>query len=300
MQVFDLDTDETNFGAVGLYPMDSEELRFSTVKNNNHIGRPNLYLQFTPSKIPNLNNVAAIPHLVEKRVIDPYFTQNILKPSWENTEELEEVVIHGNKKLSREEQLTKNAFGKVKIIDDQIRKSYMFFGDYIRTQGFKVFKSMGTLVIINPRHLSMISGGPVRVYLDNVRLQNTDILYKYSMDNIDYITLDKSGTSEGGLGASGVIKIYTDPLIAQNKMREYVSQNIKVPLSFSCPKKFYVPQYSSYNGRFYQNYGVIGFIHFSMALPKINTISLYLEGEANDGSLLSEKKDISINTANIE
>jgi len=310
MQDFNLSTDETDFGAVGLYPMDSEELRFSSVKKNNHIERPNLYLQFSPSKVPDLS-IATTPPLVEKREIDPYFTHNILTPSWENTEQLEEVVVHGNKKLSREDKLTRNAFGQVRIIDDQIRKSYVYFADFIRSQGFKVFENMGTLVIMNPRHVSMINGGPVRVYLDNIRLQGTDILYKYSMDNIDYITLDKSGTSEGGMGASGVIKIFTDPLMAQSKMRRNVSQNIKVPLTFSSPKKFYAPQYAAYDGPFFQDYGVIdwfpklkvledGFLYFTIPLPKINNISLYIEGVANDGSFLSEKKDISIKSVTIK
>ncbi len=324
MELFDLEEGAKDFGAVGLYPMDSEVLRFSSVKKNNHIERPNLYLQFSPSRIPDLNQSGGIPPLIEKRVTDTYSAQNILKPSWENMEELEEVVIQGNKKLSREDQLTRTAFGKVKIIDDQTRKSYVYFADFIRSQGFKVFESGGKLVIYNPRPVSFGQGATITspgtlsgssntfvkqktviVYLNNVPLKNTDFLYKYTLDDIDYITFDKSGTSEGGLGAAGVIKIYTDPLKAQSKMGRNVSQDINVPLTFSSPKKFYAPEYSSYNGPFFRDYGVIdwfpnltvtenGTLNFTIARPKINNISIFIEGTANDGSFISERKNISI------
>ena len=324
MELFDLDEGDKDFGAVGLYPMDSEVLRFSSVKKNNHIERPNLYLQFSPSRIPDLNKVGDIPPLIEKRGIDTYSGHNILRPSWENMEHLEEVVIQGNKKLSREDQLTRTAFGKVKIIDDQTRKSYVYFADFIRSQGFKVFESMGELVIYNPRPVSFgqgatitspgtlsgstntyIQGTPVIVYLNNIPLKNTDFLYKYSMDDIDYVTMDKSGTSEGGLGAAGVIKIFTDPLIAQSKMKRNVSQDINVPLTFSSPKKFYTPEYSSYDGPFFKDYGVIdwfpklkvgsdGSLNFTILCPKIENISIFIEGTANDGSLISQRKDIKV------
>ncbi len=324
MELFDLDEGDKDFGAVGLYPMNSEVLRFSSVKKNNHIERPNLYLQFSPSRVPDINTAGDIPPLIKKRAIDIYSAQNILKPSWENMEHLEEVVLHGNKKLSREDQLTRTAFGKVKIIDDQIRKSYIYLANYIRTQGFKVFESMGELVIYNPRPVSFGQGATisspgtlsgssntfvkqksVTVYLNNVPLKNTDFLYKYTLDDIDYITFDKSGTSEGGLGAAGVIKIYTDPLKAQSKMERNVSQEIEVPLTFSRPKKFYVPEYSSYDGSFFRDYGVIdwfpklkieenGNLQFTMQRPKVEGFSIFIEGTANDGSFISERKNIEL------
>lgn len=322
MKLFELEEVDKDFGAIGLYPMDTEELRFSSIKKNNYIERPNLYLQFSPSKIPDFNKTRIYAPLNDNLVNDNYFGSKILKASWDNAEQLEEVVIHGNKKLTREEKLTRTAFGKVKVIDDQIRKSYLFFGDYIRTQGFKVYETMGQLLIMNPRPVSFGQGQivtmkgslpntyntsiyvkPVIVYLNNIPLKNTDILYKYSMDEIDYITIDKSGTSEGGLGVPGVIKIFTDPLKAQNKMKRNITQNVSVPLTFTSSKKFYVPEYSSYLGKFYQDYGVIdwfpqlkiqedGNLQFTILKPKTNSLRLFIEGTANNGSFISDQKTI--------
>jgi hypothetical protein len=181
---------------------------------------------------------------------------------------------------------------------------------------------MGQLLIMNPRPVSFGQGQivtmkgslpntyntsiyvkPVIVYLNNIPLKNTDILYKYSMDEIDYITIDKSGTSEGGLGAPGVIKIFTDPLKAQSKMKRNITQNVSVPLTFTSSKKFYVPEYSSYLGKFYQDYGVIdwfpqlkiqedGNLQFTILKPKTNSLRLFIEGTANNGSFISDQKTI--------
>lgn len=319
MQTFEMDNSIRDFGAVGLYPMDSEELQFSAIKKNNHIKKPNLYLQFFPSKIPNLNNAGIFAPLNENVIRNIYSGQKILQSSWEKTEQLDEVVIEGHKVLSREDKLTRNAFGTVSVIDDLTRKSYVFLSDFIRSKGFKVFEHMGILTIINPRPISFGQGSgsaissavetikvkPVKVYLNDIALSNTDMLYKYTMDDVDYIFFDKSGTSEGGQGAPGLIKIYTDPLIAQSKMKRNVSQDISVPLAFSVPKKFYVPEYSAYDGPFYRDYGVIdwfpklkitedGGLHFTIPRPKLDRISVFIEGTANDGSFISEKKTIPI------
>ena len=130
MKTFEMEDDVRDFGAVGLYPMDTEEIRFSAIKKNNHIERPNLYLQFFPSKIPDLNKVGVFAPLNEKIERDTYSGQKILQSSWEKSVQLEEVVIETHKVLSREDKLTRNAFGTVDVIDDLTRKSYIFFSNY--------------------------------------------------------------------------------------------------------------------------------------------------------------------------
>lgn len=324
MQLFDFDKDDTDFGAIGLYPMEAEKIRFSAVKKNKNIEKPNLYLQFSPSVIPNLVDTREIPPFREssKHLIGE--TKPMFQSSWEKRERLDEVVVTTKKTLTREDKLIVSPFGKVKVIDDQIRKSNVFLSDYIRMQGFKVYETMGQLIIINPRPVSFGQGAttttkgtlsgtsntfidtkPVLVYLNNIKLANTDMLYKYTLDDVDYIFFDKSGASEGGDGAHGVIKIYTDPTISQSKMTRNVSQEITVPLTFSTPKKFYTPEYTSYQGKFYQDYGVIGWfprltihddgkIYFKIPYPQIDSLSIFIEGTANDGSFISEKKIVTI------
>lgn len=322
MQLFDVDENDTDFGGTGLYPFDNEEIIFSAIKKNKSIDKPSLYLQFSPSTIPILGTNENFAPLGEKQAIANNLDSAILQSSWQKGEMLEEVVVKTNKKLTREDKLSIAAFGKVKVIDDQIRKSSIYLSDYIRTQGFKVYENMGQLLIINPRPTSFGQGEtittngtlpnttntvtktkPVRVYLNDLLLANTDMLYKYTMDDVDYIFFDKSGASEGGSGAPGVIKIFTDPTISQSKMKRNISQIVQVPLAFSKPKKFYTPTYSSYTSNFYKNYGVIewfprlfldnnGTIQFTMLKPQIDDFKIFLEGTANDGSLISEEKTI--------
>lgn len=307
MQLFDLDKNDKDFGATGLYPMEAEKIRFSAVKKNKNIERPNLYFSFSPSKIPDLNKTGIFVSLKTNKTFE-YLEKQILQTSWDKTEELDEVVVKAHKIETRQDMLTRNAFGNVDVIDDMTRSSYIFLSNYIRSKGFRVYEKMGEVLIINPRPTSFgqedsVIRKPVKVYLDDIPLLNTDILYKYTMDEVDYIFFDKSGTSEGGAGATGVIKIFTDPTISQSKMNRNVSQDISMPLTFSNPKKFYVPEYSSYNGDFYRDYGVIdwfptlrmdrtGKLQFTIATPKTPNISLFIEGMTMDGSLISDTMEI--------
>src|SRR5690606_12126979 len=149
-------------------------------------------LQFSPSKIPDLNKIGSYAPLKSNSFYDNS-GQKILQPSWDKVEQLDEVVIQGHKKLARQDKLTRNAFGTTQVLDDLTRKSFTKFSNYIRTKGFLVYESMGSLVILNPRTTSMgqseegIKKNPVRVYLDDMPLLNLDILYNYPMDDIDYV-----------------------------------------------------------------------------------------------------------------
>ncbi|WP_271393738.1 hypothetical protein [Aequorivita sinensis] len=324
MQVFDFDEGDKDFGAVGLYPMDTENIRFSAVKKNNNLERPNLYFQFSPSGIPDLKTIGIQAPLYDETVSKTYIGQKISKSSWENAEQLEEVVIQTNKTLTREDKLSVVPFGKVKVIDDNVRKSNIFLKDYIRQQGFKVFEYMGQLMIFSPRPFTLGQGKTITtagtlsgtynttittpgvvVYFNDMRLANIDHLSHYTMDDVDYILFDKSGASEAGAGAPGVIKIYTDPTLSQSKMQRNVTQEVSVPLAFSTPKKFYTPGYTSYQSQFYQDYGVIGWfprltiqadgnIHFKIPHQLIDHLSVFIEGIANDGSFISERKEINL------
>lgn len=311
MQLFHLDDGDKDFGATGLYPMETEKIRFSAVKKNKNIERPNLYLQFFPSRIPDLNKIGNYAPLKKKIFHDNNSGQNILQSSWDKTEKLDEVVVKAQKTLTRQDRLTRNAFGSVDVLDDLTRKSYSKFSTYIRTKGFLVYERMGSLIILNPRMTTTlgqdddVKRNPVRVYLDDMPLMDLDILYNYPMDDIDYVFYVKSGADLAGTGPEGVIKIYTDQSISRSKMKRNISQNISAPLTFSSPKKFYVPEYSYSTGPFYRDYGVIdwfpklsidksGNLEFTIITPEISSFSLFIEGATIDGRFISEKQDITI------
>ncbi|MGO3181239.1 MAG: hypothetical protein ACTIJ9_00255 [Aequorivita sp.] len=312
MEIFDLSKGEKDFGAVGLYPMEAEKARFSAIKKNKNIERSNLYLQFSPSTIPNLNIGKKAPAPLSESTT--YLNRDV-KPmyqsSWEKREKLKEVIVTTHKELERADKLNRVPYGKVEVFDDLKRKTTKDFASYIRTQGFIALEGMGSLKILNRRPVSIrqesigkSAVGPI-VYLDNIRLSDTNILYKYNMDNIDYIYINKSGAGEGGDAAAGVIKIFTDPTIDQGNTKRNVTQEIAVPLTFSTLKKFYTPEYTSYQSRFYQNYGVIGWfprlsiqddgkIHFTIPHQQIDGLSIFIEGTANDGGFISEKKTLTV------
>ncbi len=299
LQVFEIDPKTKDFQATGLLPMDNEKLRFSAIKNNNATVKPNLYVQFSPFQIPTLGYQGNFAPIKEKLNTINNETPPMYRPGWEKVEDLDEVTLTVNKEAERTDRLKRVAFGKVDVFDDLKRTTSIDFASYLRTQGYKVTEYIGELQIINTRGKSPI------VYLDNIRLYNTDALYKFPMDNVDYISINKLGGGEGGEAANGVIKIFTDPTISQNKLKRNVTQEVPVPLTFSSPKEFYVPEYTSYQSQFYQDYGVIGWfprlriqedsnLIFKIPMPKVETISIFIEGTANDGSFIFEVKNISV------
>ena len=83
-------------------------------------------------------------------------------------------------------------------------------------------------------------------------------------------------------------------------------QEIKIPLTFTAPTKFYAPKYTSYQSKFFKEYGVIdwipnmsvdenGTISFKISNQSGNNIKLFIEGTANNGSFISEVKSVTLN-----
>lgn len=304
MQVFELDDGDKDFGATELFPMDAEQLKFSAISKNNALRRPQLNLQFSPTSIPTLDkNESLAP--IRFQSIPPSDYDPVLQTSWEHAEELEAVLIKTDKVATREDKLLGNNIGNVVVVDEIVRRSYKDLPSYLQTKGFLVYEAMGTVTILSPRKYSIENNRPVRIYLDDMLLQNTDNLYRYNLDDVDYIYYDKTGIGEGGAGASGVIKIYTNPEQTRSSFERNTSQDVSIPLTFTNDKQFYTPRYSSYHNTFYQEYGVMGwfpklqadengFIEFDILLPSAKQFNVFIEGTTENGQFISERKRIEL------
>jgi len=302
-EIFEVNDNSKTFEKDGLFPFDDEMLKLSEVRKNKSVKKAGFYLQFFPSKIPDLGNYSKFLPLKEKVLFNSNDSQPLLETSWGEFEQLDEVVIKVNKEKERIEKLKNSSWGWVDVFDDSKRNSYIDFASYIRTKGFRVDQFNGELRVFSQRGGTNVAP---TIYIDDRLLFSFEELYNYRMDYIDYIIIDKTGFGEGMRGAGGVIKIYTDPLISKNNSSRSFYQEIEIPLTFASPTKFYAPKYSYYQSKFYKEYGVIewlpslsvdqsGVISFKIQNSQASNIKIFIEGTANNGSFISEVKTINLN-----
>jgi hypothetical protein len=110
-------------------------------------------------------------------------------------------------------------------------------------------------------------------------------------------------------GSGGVIRIYMkENSVFDIKEASKVSSSYFVSeptIGFTAQKTFYTPLYSSFDSTLFKNYGVIDWIpqlelnqniSSQLLIPdtKTKTIKLYIEGIADDGTLISEMKTLNI------
>ncbi|TXD85583.1 hypothetical protein ESY86_02990 [Subsaximicrobium wynnwilliamsii] len=308
--MLDIEPDQENFEVKGLYPEDAEPIRIGAFNKRNKTISSNLYLQFSPSKIPTLDkDIKSFPttNIVP---FDNTRSEINLMASAQNPEILDEVLITAKVEEERLEKISRRHKGRADIFDDIQRYAYPDFASYINSKGFVVNQDANNFYITVPRAITLqdeIEPRTPLVYLDNLLLYDFDILLNFDMTAVDYIIIDKSGLGEGMRGAAGVIKIFTDPLLRIiNTDADNVSQLIDIPLTFTSPKTFYSPKYTNYKSDFYQSYGVIDWKpnlkvdHNGNASFKIfdtgnENLKLFIEGTANDGSFISEELTIDMN-----
>ncbi|WP_420575020.1 hypothetical protein [Kordia sp.] len=145
------------------------------------------------------------------------------------------------------------------------------------------------------------------VFLDDTPLTDFHILANFSMANVERIIIDKTGIGYGMRGTGGVIKIYTrqTPLTPSARTRRDSYVNQTPPIGFSVAKEYYEPKYRSFTDKTYLNYGTIGWrpnntiprrgpFNFIVQHRNAKAITMYIEGVSKDGSLISEKRTITI------
>lgn len=307
-EVFEITNEDRSYEKNGLFAFDDEKIKFSEIRKDKSVLTPKLYLQFFPSKIPDLTNY--IKPLISERTV--FFDSDDLSPFWESTweefEKLDEVVIEVNKERERIEKLKNTSYGNVDVFDDKKRGMFRDFAAYISTKGYTVTQNVASFSITDNRPTSFrqMTTTP-RIYINNRLIMDLAELSYYELDLVDYIIVNKRGYGAGLMGASGEIKIFTDYTLGLKNLPEKSSfQEIDIPLTFSSPTKYYAPKYGNYQNNFYKKYGVIdwipdtkvdghGALIFKIKYPPSGNIKIFIEGTANDGSLISETKVINLN-----
>nr|WP_321232716.1 hypothetical protein [uncultured Psychroserpens sp.] len=303
--VFVVGDNEKSFIKTGLFPSDNEKLNIGEINSKGKMDEPNLYIQFSPSKVPEYINSYetlkpnSIPYTVATH-IQP-FASSIL----DGTQELDEVLIEAKKEATRMEQLERRAAGTLDFFDDKKRRSNRTLAQYLSRKGFVTSDYGGILTITVRNPLTPNNSTPI-VYLNGSLLSDFGFLATFDMNSVDYIEINKSGVGEGMRGGAGVIKVWTDPNI---QFRTQYGENYKdyeFPLTFSKAKTFYTPKYNFYKTQFFKEYGVVGWkpivtvdadgkASFQVFDTSNDYIKIFVEGIDNDGNFIIDEKIITVN-----
>jgi hypothetical protein len=307
MQTIELPKNEKSFTIKGLLPVDDEKIVFGSIGKKQGVEKPNLYVQFTPSSIPTIDNFITVLPLQVKSIYNSKIKESVFKNSISEAQELDVVVINAQKEKTKIDKIARQQMsGNIDVFDENARDRYIDFASYISNKGFNVSQSGISLNITTQRRNTLNGSTTPLIYLDKMLLSDFTILLSLNMRNVDYVVIDKSGLGEGMRGTAGVIKIFTDPeLQFGTDISKDISQNTMIPLTFTSPKTFYAPLYSSYRSDFFNQYGVIGWIPngqldnngnltFKILDKKIEQIKLFIEGTANQGGFISEEKIITL------
>ena len=323
-RIYDLSEGENSFLIDNLFPVGSDKIYISRITKVNGLLPAALYFQSFPSTIPKLTIDSKTLKPKHDYKIEANVTADVFKDfNFDEVQALSEVVVQSElaRKRTRMREFSKHKFGKISVIEEEDRLMFNTLGQFLVSKNFYVIDQQGTFYVedrsgINrtPKDYATGPDGVVEgssqsaspaFYLDDMLLLDTNILYQYSLTNVDYIEINKLGIGEGARGGNGVIKIYSSKKGSKSKNNQDTVQDFKLPLSFSAEKKFYVPKYKSYYSDFYKGYGVIGWkpkvkidengmASFKIVKPRGN-IKLFIEGIANDGSFIFEEKTISLN-----
>jgi len=308
METFEINNDSNSFEKNGLFPFDEEKIRISEINKNDRVKKSGVYLQFYPSKIPDLEKHPKILPLKEQVYFDSNSSQPFIESSSAEYEQLDEVLIEVKKEQERIEKLQNTTLGNVDVFDSRKRRMYIDLATYLRTKGYTISQSVASFNIVDnrPNSFRSMTSTPL-IFLNNRRINDKSELSFFDMNLVDYIIVNRRGYGEGLNGGNGVIKIFTDPTLMYKDNPQLSNfQEIEIPLTFTAPTKFYAPKYNYYQSKFFKEYGVIewlpdmsvdenGIISFKISNQSGPNIILFIEGTANNGSFISEATTITIN-----
>ncbi|GGI56445.1 hypothetical protein [Winogradskyella haliclonae] len=311
-QIFVIDDSRNSFNQNGLFPEDIEYYGISKSDKKRKKNKPKIYVNFSPSKIPvfnikrNFSKKSPANYKKTKQLISK------IEPAWNNTdtEQLDEVVITAkDKEATRIEKIKNSSWGKVKFLDDKIRRGGMTLAIYLNSYTpYNASDWDGILRIVDPSPRFFNNPIPY-IILDGVIINDFGFLGRFSLANVDYIEVNRSGLGSGlSGGGGGYIKIVTNPLKVQKNNQSTATNTVRYPfpLTFSSSKKFYTPVYKNYNSSFFNEYGTIawfpnlqidenGLVKFNFHNPDMVPITLYIEGTLGNGKFISESKTIQLN-----
>jgi len=300
------------------YPVIGDTLELSYLDDNKNFKKSNVQVRTQNSlKLDKLFTNQLQPPLNSLREIKLEFNNQKLYSNFVDGVQLEEVVVSAKKK---EEKRMRNGYivrspSDLITVDEQLAATYTFLSDYLVTKGYRVRENPISrdpnkrFEIINMSRISINGSNSPVVFLNGVRLNDLGILSQSRLSDFEEIYVDRSGFGMGVQGAAGVIRLeYRQTPIFTTSTENVEYQNSKyqqhiVKNGFEDAKMFYMPGYANYKSDTFQDVGTIDWFSDVM-IPAgkavdlliyntgLDKITLYIEGIAEDGSLINIKKTV--------
>lgn len=302
--------DSINFTVTDLLLENGDAMKFSIKKKRGGLRKPNLdidFIGFNSTKdsvtLAKRNSLHFDFNSVKENKVD----QNVFLIQPKDLITLDEVILIEEKienKLTRKSPLIDSSFRGVKIDEKELRRSPLLT-NLIARNGFRV--------IVNPRgrgevFISNINSsilGPVRIYENDIPVLDPTQLLNIPLNQIDEVYFENDGLAADINASGGVIRIYRKEgpslRLSGSRFAEKLVEN-----SFTKSKEFYRPKYTS---SLNQNFIDFGIVHWEpqlstnkkgeaiLTIPDDNlpTVKLFIEGIGEDGSLLSQTHEVSLN-----
>jgi hypothetical protein len=289
-----------DFKFENFYAQDSTVFLFQMINDKNSYVKTNITPRVTRNEspytftLPSFENICPAEKAEEKSIV---FTR--LK---DKTIQLEEINIKNNYKkeiLTHENEMSFNASG-YKIGENEFGNVL----DFIDSHGYHINKdSINDISIQSNRSILSVNFSSPAVYVDNILIFDTNLLFDTYLVDVDEIYIDKSGASDTSINSNGSIRIFLKP----NRIKkEYFKNNytsLIVTKGFTKNIDFKNTEFETQEG--FYNFGTMNWtpeIHtkddsvFEVKFPRGNQkeIQVLIEGFNNDGQLISEMKTIPI------
>nr|WP_321237120.1 hypothetical protein [uncultured Psychroserpens sp.] len=312
IEIIDLKPEDMAFEKQGVFPISEEKIEIGAIDKKGKPIMPYISLEFSPMEIPEFSLITDYVTLRSREVRSSEMSNyKEFVTGWKKIEQLDEVKLSAKREYTRIEKIRNSTVGRVDFFDEKKKRKYRTFGNFLSSRGFVVLENKAGVSVVGSganeeSYEFKIVGDPV-IYLDGFILSDHNILRDYSLNQIEYIEINKSGVGNGIRGgASGVIKIKTNPFAQfENLPQKEVHKSFDIPLKFDVSKRFYIPRYESYSSNFFKEYGIVdwfsnvstdqvGTLNLQIFDNEITNLKLYIEGFSNDGTFISEVKDIII------
>lgn len=293
-QVLKLKKGEKDFTVEEFYPWEGEQLAISEINAKGGTRPPGAAVHFKPAGIPKYNpkfNIS-LPNQLDRKMSEVEMPE-ISFENIERLQRLEEVVVTRERNKTRIEQLRNKSNGNLDFFEPDDPRRNQFLSNYLSGRGFVVSEELGKVYITSRIPNSPNNPSPI-IYLDGILLTDFTLLYRFPLNAVDYIEINRSGIGSGIMGGGGVIRIVTDPKLQFGRKGGGLFFNeYDIPLTYGVQKKFYTPVYASYTSTFFRRFGTLdwfpdiradenGRIRFKIKDYNLERVKVFVEGIVND------------------